>query len=234
MMLTLYRALQLAETKRGRVPSNQFQSNTAYPFSPSRSLTLTSTAVSAALLSTFAAMSAHLGQPAFAVSLWLMYFSFTSVYAMHPAVCSRIFGSELGGEREEREVCRKAITDSSFLSAEHIAIGMVGSSDIVSNVLVGGVSDRLLRAAGWAGYFPCVAAASSVAVVTATAFFPDRKDDVREIGMSIDLSLSPPPHENLSLGLNCKILLTQRQSCHVTPPLVHRGQAAGRGRRLRT
>ena len=61
-----------------------------------RTLTLITTAVSAALLSTFPALSEHLGQPAFAISLWLMYFSFTSVYAMHPAVCSQIFGARLG------------------------------------------------------------------------------------------------------------------------------------------
>ena len=118
------------------------------------------------------------------------------------------------------------INDASFLSAEHIAIGMVGSSDIASNVLVGGVSDRLLGAAGWGGYFPCVAAVSSVAVVAATALFPDRKDDVRQIDRNVVARSLSPPDENLKLGFNCKIFKVIRGvgvSCHAT-----RSQGAGR------
>ena len=61
-------------------------------------------------------------------------------------------------------------------STDHVAIGMVGSSDIASNALVGGLSESLLAAVGWEGYFPCVAAASAVAVTAATAVFPNYHD----------------------------------------------------------
>ena len=64
------------------------------------------------------------------------------------------------------------------LSTDHIAIGMVGSSDIASNLLVGGFSESLLAEVGWEGYFPCVAAASAVTVIAATALFPNYQDDV--------------------------------------------------------
>ena len=64
------------------------------------------------------------------------------------------------------------------LSTDHIAIGMVGSSDIASNLLVGGFSESLLAKVGWEGYFPCVAAASAVTVIAATAVFPNYRDDV--------------------------------------------------------
>ena len=61
-------------------------------------------------------------------------------------------------------------------STDHVAIGMVGSSDIASNALVGGLSESLLAAVGWEGYFPCVAAASAVAVTAGTAVFPNYQD----------------------------------------------------------
>ena len=64
------------------------------------------------------------------------------------------------------------------LLSDHIAIGMVGSSDIVSNALVGGFSDSLLAKVGWEGYFPCVAAASAITVISATAVFPNYRNNV--------------------------------------------------------
>ena len=65
-----------------------------------------------------------------------------------------------------------------ILLTDHVAIGMVGSSDIASNALVGGFSESLLAKVGWEGYFPCVAAASAVTVIAATAVFPNYRDDV--------------------------------------------------------
>ena len=70
------------------------------------------------------------------------------------------------------------LNDIHSLPTDHIAIGMVGSSDIASNALVGGLSERLLAEVGWEGYFPCVAAASGVTVIAATAVFPNYQDNV--------------------------------------------------------
>ncbi len=55
------------------------------------------TAVSAQ--SAFPLLSARLGRRAFATSLWTVYFSSAGVYAMHPAVCSKLFGDKLGEAR---------------------------------------------------------------------------------------------------------------------------------------
>ena len=49
---------------------------------------------------------------AFASILWLLYLSFCGVYAMHPAVISRTFGGN---------------------GLDSVAIGFVGSSDMVNN-----------------------------------------------------------------------------------------------------
>ena len=52
----------------------------------------------------------------------------------------------------------------------------MGSSDAVNNLLIGAVSQSLLDALGWEGYFPCIAVAAGLLVVGATAAFPGGGD----------------------------------------------------------
>lgn len=49
----------------------------------------------AVLLATFNMASVSLGEAAFAGILWSCYFCFSGVYAMHPAVCNRVFGPKI-------------------------------------------------------------------------------------------------------------------------------------------
>ncbi len=55
------------------------------------------------------------GPYAFAAALCASYFLLSGAFSMHPAVCGRIFGPQL----------------------EFVAIGIVGSSDVVNNLLIG-------------------------------------------------------------------------------------------------
>ncbi len=67
-----------------------------------------------ALIAPFYWISA-LNRWAFAAALWACYFCISGTFAMHPALCGRIYGPWL----------------------QFVAIGLVGSSDIVNNLLIG-------------------------------------------------------------------------------------------------
>jgi predicted MFS family arabinose efflux permease len=61
--------------------------------------------------------------------------------------------------------------------SEHVAIGFVGSSDIANSLLIGALSESVIRGLGWDGYFAIVAAISAVVVLAATFAFPILKED---------------------------------------------------------
>ena len=105
------------------------------------------------LLSSFYWVS-HMSQIAFAVNLWLCYLCLPGAFAMHPAVCSRIFGPGL----------------------DSLAIGMIGSSDVANNLLIGIFSNILLKNFGWNGYFMSVATLA-ILVLFVTYFFPENDEE---------------------------------------------------------
>ena len=101
-----------------------------------------------ALLSSFY-WTSTVSQWAFASSLWLCFFCISGTFAMHPAVCGQIFGPGL----------------------EFVAIGLVGSSDIANNLLIGVFSSHIMELVGWSGYFVTISSLCLL-VVAATLLFP--------------------------------------------------------------
>ena len=71
---------------------------------------------------------------------------------MHPAICSHVFPAGL----------------------ENLAIGMVGSSDVVNNLLIGALSNVLLNQFGWQGYFVSLSTLATLVFVV-TLLFPCEK-----------------------------------------------------------
>ncbi|XP_059080898.1 uncharacterized protein LOC131878793 [Tigriopus californicus] len=113
-----------------------------------KSLMLVESVIVLGLSSSFYWM-ASASQYGMAASLWLLNLFSTGVFSMHPAVCNKIFGPNL----------------------DSIAIGMVGSSDIVNNLLIGFLSRPLMVHLGWMGYFLCISSLSFL-VFAVTLVFP--------------------------------------------------------------
>ena len=86
---------------------------------------------------------------------------------MHPAVCSKLFGA------------RKNMTPMERKRAEEmssLAIGMIGSSDIVNNLLIAFFSRSILDHVGYDKYFMLLSVFVLVVLVV-TCFFPDIDDE---------------------------------------------------------
>lgn len=92
--------------------------------------------------------TAGYSQYSFAAVLWVCYLCLSGVFAMHPAVCSQIFGP----------------------GVDYVAIGLVGSSDIANNLLIGLFSGTLLDAFGWSGYFVGISTMCIVVLVVSILF----------------------------------------------------------------
>ncbi len=99
-----------------------------------RAAMTTETVLLAALLASLIA-TAQLGKVAFAAWVWAIFFTFPGTYSTQPAVTTQTFGHKHGGA----------------------IYGFLFTSDIVNNLLVGGLSKPVLQALGWAGLFSILA-----------------------------------------------------------------------------
>lgn len=130
---------------------------------------------------------ASVSQYGMAASLWLLNLFSTGVFSMHPAVCNKIFGPNL----------------------DSIAIGLVGSSDIVNNLLIGFLSRPLMVHVGWVGYFLCISSLSILVFVVTLVFPKESKNRISKKSSGVSSEATTSSSDDLSVLPNDLSLVTR-------------------------